>query len=518
MCPRERTVMRSTREIIRLSFELELSGNEIARATGISRGVVQNCINAAKKANIRWTQAVDLDDMTLERILFTEENKDQKQSEPGFVEPEYEWINREMKKRGVNMQLLWTEYIGETAKGKYSYSQFNRKYRKWLRRQELSMRQEHKAGDKLFVDYAGQTVPVVIDRETGDVKMAQIFVAVLGASNYHYVEGSWSQDLPSWINAHVRAFNFLKGVPQCLVPDNLKSGVTKAESFDPLINRTYHRMAQHYGCHIRAARKIHPKDKAKVEKGVQYSETWILARLRNFTFFSLQQLNETIQELLGELNNQPFQKMSGTRYSQYQAIDLPALGPLPKQPFELEDWLVDELIGKDYHITVEGHHYSVPHQLRGERVDVRYTDAIVEVLHNNIRAASHLRNKIEGGISTSDEHRPPQHALYAGMSAELFLRQAAEVGVFTRQVISAIIEAHPYPQLAFDKCFGILSSLRRKYGDDRIEAVAEYALRIGSPTYGVMKAALEAGSAMPQQLTISTFDGHENIRGPMEFA
>jgi transposase len=256
-------------------------------------------------------------------------------------------------------------------------------------------------------------------------------------------------------------------------------------------------------------------DKAKVEKGVQYSETWVLARLRNFTFFSLQQLNETIQELLVELNNQPFQKVSGTRYSQYQALDLPALGPLPEQPFELEHWLINVLIEKDYHVTVEGHHYSVPHHLRCERVDVRYTDAIVEVFHNNLRVASHIRNKLAGGMSTLDEHRPAKHALYAGMSAELFLQKAAEVGVFTRQVI---LEAHPYPQLAFDKCFGLLFSLRRKYGDDRLESVAEYALRIGSPTYRVMKVAIENGCALPRQLTISTFDGHDNIRGPMEFA
>jgi transposase len=222
---------------------------------------VQNCINAAIKANVSWKQAVALNDITLEKTLYPAENNDMKELEPRFTEPDYEWIYREMKKRGVNMQLLWTEYMEGSTEGKYSYSQFNRRYRAWQRRQALSMKQEHKAGDKLFVDYAGQTVPVVIDRETGDVRMAQIFVAVLGASNYHYMEASWSQDLPSWINAHVRAFNFLQGVPQCLSPDNLKSGVTKAENFDPLINRTYQRMAQHYGCHIRAARKFHPKDK-----------------------------------------------------------------------------------------------------------------------------------------------------------------------------------------------------------------------------------------------------------------
>ena len=199
------------------------------------------------------------------------------------------------------------------------------------------MRQEHTAGEKLFVDYAGQTVPVVVDRATGEVEMAQIFVAVLGASNYLYMDASRSQDLPSWIRSHVRALEFIKGVPQYLIPDNLKSGVTKAEPFDPAINKTYQRLARHYQCAIRPARKYHPKDKAKVEKGVQFSETWVLARLRDYTFFSFAELNEKIQELTDELNSQPFQKMSGTRASLYQAIDLPALRPLPRVSIPAEN-------------------------------------------------------------------------------------------------------------------------------------------------------------------------------------
>ena len=504
--------MRSMREILRLSLDLKLSANEIHRNTGTSRGAIQNCLKAAKSRNLDWTAAADWDDKTLEEELFGPKRL----IEPKFVEPDWNALYIELKKPGVNRQLLWSEYIGDSEEGKFSYSQFNRRFKVWLKRQELSIRQQHKAGDKLFVDYAGPTVPVVVSRETGEVEMAQVFVAVLGASNYTYIEAAPSQDLHCWINAHVRALNFFKGVPQYLVPDNLKSAVTKAERFDPFVNRTYHRLAQHYHCAIRPARTYHPKDKAIAEKGVQFVETWILARLRNYTFFSFAHLNEVIQELLVELNNQPFQKISGTRLSMYQALDLPALQPLPKTPFELEDWLTDIKIEKDYHVTVGGHHYSVPHQLRGERVDVRYTDHVVEIFRNNIRVTSHLRNKIEHGQTTLDEHRPPQHALYAGMSAEKFLRQAEGVGAFTRQVISAILQAQPYPQLAFDKCFGILSSLRRKYGDTKLEAAAEYAMRIGSPSYRIVKAALEA-PCLPQQLTITTLDAHTNLRGPEEF-
>jgi transposase len=510
MCPRERTDMRSTREILRLSLDLNLSTNEISRMTCISRGAIQNCLKAAKAKQVDWR--CDCSDSELEEKLFGAKPA----IAPKLIEPAWNEVYTELQKPGVNRMLLWTEYIGDWPEGKYSYSQFNRRLQAWMNKQELSMRQEHKAGKNLFVDYAGDTVPVVVDRETGLVELAQIFVAVLGASNYTYVEASWSQGLHAWINAHIRAFNFFKGVPECLVPDNLKSGVTKAEHYDPLLNRTYRRLAQHYGCGIRPARAYRPKDKAKVEKGVQFAETWVLGRLRNLTFFSLAQLNETLQKLLVELNDRPFQKLAATRRSLYESVDRPALQKLPAVPFEFEDWLTAIKVEKDYHVTVAGHHYSVPHQLRGERVDVRYTDHVVEVFRNNVRVTSHPRNHIENGLSTLDEHRPPEHALYAGMSTENFLKRSEVIGPFTKQVIAEIIRSHPYPQLAFDKCFGILYSLRKKHGDQRLEAAAEYAVRIGSPSYRVMKAALE-NADLPQQLTITTIDAHQNLRGPQQF-
>jgi transposase len=496
-----------------MALELKLAMNEIHRVTGVSRGVIQKCVNAARAKGIQWPLPDDLDDKALEEQLFGHKLAD---TTIKLVEPDWNMVSTELRKPGVNRRLLWMEYIGNSPVGKYCYSQFNRRLKKWLKRQELSMRQEHKAGDKLFVDYAGQRVPVVIDRESGEALFAQIFVAVLGASNYTYIDASWKQDSRSWIKSHVRALEYLKGVPRCLVPDNLKSGVTEAEPFEPLLNETYNRLGQYYDCAIVPARSGHPKDKAKVEKGVQFGETWVLARLRNLTFFSLEQLNETIQELLIELNNEPFQKSEGTRYSLYQSIDLPALKPLPQSPFEFEEWLIRVKVEKDYHVCVTGHHYSVPHELRGERVDIRYTDDVVEILHNNIRVTSHPRNKIQKAHSTHEEHRPPQHALYAGASAENFLDQAAAVGGFTSQVITAIINAYPYPQLAFKQCFGILNSLLTKYGPTKLETACEYAVRIGSPGYRVVKAALES-TGLPQQMTLSMIDSHENIRGPEEY-
>lgn len=514
MSPRARTDMYSIREILRLSLELNLSGNDIHRTLKISRDVVQKCLKAAKARSIAWPIPEDIDDMALAAILFEQET-DPKKLE--FIEPDCEWIHKELKKRGVTRYLLWQEYVGGSPVNKYSYSQFKRKYRHWVKKNELSMRQEHKAGDKLFVDYAGDAIPVVIDRTTGETRMAQIFVAVLGASNFCYGEASWSQDLESWIGAHVRTLQYIQGVPECLVPDNLKSGVTEADRFDPIINRTYRRLAQHYGCSVRPARAYRPKDKAKVEKGVQVFESWILARLRNYTFFSLHHLNEVIQELLVELNNTPFQKMSGTRAELYRTIELPALDPLPNTPFEMEEWMTGIKVDKSYHVSVQGHFYSVPYQLRGERVDLRFTDSIVEVFRNNIRIASHPRNKIENGTSTLNEHRPPQHALYAGISPEKLVSDAKEVGPFTVKVIESILEAHPYPQLAFDKCFGILRSLRNKYGGTELERASEYSIRIGTPTYRMIKAVLESDS-LPQQLTLATIDSHENIRGSQEYS
>ncbi|MGI0134383.1 MAG: IS21 family transposase, partial [Candidatus Micrarchaeaceae archaeon] len=274
MSPRARTEMHFLREILRLAFELKLSGNEISKNTRISREAVQQCINAAKIAEITWQQAAELDDITLSSKLFQTNS----QTADKFVQPDWNYVHDELKKRGVTRLLLWKEYTDNSPTGKYSYSQFKRRYADWLQRQQLSMRQEHKAGEKLFVDYAGQTVPVVIDRVSGEVRLAQIFVAVLGASNYGYADGSWSQDLPSWIESHNRAFQFFQGAPTFLIPDNLKSAVTDAEPFDPLVNKTYQRLAEHYGCAVKPARTYHPKDKAKVEKGVQVVENWILAR------------------------------------------------------------------------------------------------------------------------------------------------------------------------------------------------------------------------------------------------
>jgi transposase len=512
--PRERTDMRSVREIIRLSQSLNLSANEIHRITGTSRGTIQNILRRIKDSNLTWPLPAEMDDHSLEAALYGSED-----AKPGkFEEPDWSYIHKELKRRGVNIRLLWEEYSHSTTI-RYSYSQFCRRYRKWCKQCDIEMLQIHHAGDKLFVDYAGDTIRVT-NRETGEVTYAQIFVGVLGASNYCYCEATENQSLRCWIQAHARMLTTFGGVPKCLVPDNLKSAVTKADRWDPTINETYRRLAEHYGCAIRPARVQKPKDKAKVEKGVQFAETWVLARIRNMEFFSFVELNEVIQEVVEELNDRPFQKLSGTRRTWFDSIDKPALQKLPQKPFEFEEWNIAITVPKNYHIRVDEHHYSVPYKLRNETVDIRKTDDMIEVFHNNTRVASHVRNRIEHGTTTDEEHRAPAHAAYSGLSPEYFLHEAGVVGKSTRLVVQHILAEASYPQLAFDKCFGIVKSLQNKYGAADLERACQFALTAGSPAYPIVKHALKMGvDNLPVQQTISPefVNSHKNIRGATSF-
>lgn len=507
--------MRSIREIVRLSSSLKLTANEIHRVTGVSRGTVQGLLRKIKERQLVWPLPEEMDDASLEKLLYGE-SKRQPQK---FQEPDWETIHRELKRAGVNKQLLWEEYICASGQTGYSYSQFCRRYSKWCRQCDIEMRQEHIAGDKLFVDYAGDTMRI-IDQETGAVKFAQLFVGVLGASNFCFAEASESQSLRCWIQSHVRMFRAFGGVANCLVPDNLKSGVTKSDRWDPLINESYSRLAVHYDCSIRPARSGKPKDKAKVEKGVQYAETWIMGRLRNMDFFSLADLNEAIRTLVNELNDRPFQKLAGTRRSWFEQLDRPALKKLPTRDFEFEEWELNKTVPKDYHVCVSGHYYSAPYHLRGKSVDIRKTDDTIELLHEGKRVASHARSIIVNGFTTNIEHRPAQHAIYAGLTPEYFLNEASKIGAATTTVIGHILDESKYPQLGFDKCFGLLKSLQKRYGPDQLERACRFALNAGSPAYRIVKAALEQGvDQLPEQvsLPLELTNSHRNVRGSSEY-
>jgi transposase len=325
--------MRKVTEVLRLKHEAKLSHEKIACAVGLSKGSVGNYVNQAKAMGITWPLPPGMDEAQLEAKLLQGQTK----RTSGFVKPDFPCIHQELKRKGVTLQLLWAEYAEAHGGGTYRYSQFCFHYQRWRARQKRSMRQLHRAGEKLFIDYCGQTVPIV-DGATGELRQAQVFVAVLGASSYTYAESTWTQELPQWIASHQRAFQFFGGVVELLVPDNLRSGVSKACRYDPQPNATYQELARHYPTAILPARPYKPKDKSKAEVGVQVVERWILARLRHQTFFSLSELNGAIRELLVDLNARPFQKLPGSRKSAFESLDKPALKPLPDSPYEYAEW------------------------------------------------------------------------------------------------------------------------------------------------------------------------------------
>ena len=376
------------------------------------------------------------------------------------------------------------------------------------------MRQDHRAGEKLFVDYAGQTVPV-IDRATGEIRGAQIFVAVLGASNYTYAEATWTQGLPDWIGSHQRALRFLGGVPELVVPDNLRSGVSKAHRYEPDTNPTYQDMASHYGIAVLPTRVRRPRDKAKVEGGVLVVERWILAALRHRQFFSLRELNAAISELLVKLNNRPFRKLPGCRREHFEQLDRPALQPLPAEPYVYAEWKKAR-VHIDYHVAVDGHYYSVPHALIKREVDVRMTHNTIECFHRGERVASHQRSNLKGRHTTVAAHMPESHRQAGEWSPERLLKWAAKAGPATEKLIRTVMASRKHPQQAYRSCLGILR-LGNAYGNERLEAACRRALMLGSCRYksieSILKHRLDE-QPLEEQQELALPDTHDNIRGP----
>jgi transposase len=363
-------------------------------------------------------------------------------------------------------------------------------YQPWRRRLDVVLRQDHAAGEKLFVDYAGATIPIH-DPQGGPERQAAIFVAVLGASNYTYVEATWTQELPNWIASHVRTFEFIGGLTELLIPDNLKSGVTTAHRYEPFLNRTYQEMAEHYGIAVLPARPVKPRDKAKVEVGVQGVERRILAPLRNRTFFSLQELNEAIWELLQVYNQRPFQKLSSNRQILFETLEKPLLKPLPSQPYEFAEWKKVR-VNIDYHVEVQKHYYSVPYQLVRQQLDVRLTSSVVEIFHQGKRVASHARSFVEHRHTTVLEHMPQGHRQYAEWTPVRLAQWAGESGEATRAVVEKILASHYHPEQGYRSCLGIMR-LGKKYGKDRLEAACRRALNIPSPRYHHIESILKSG-------------------------
>ena len=504
----ERLSMRKIAEVLRLKWACGLTNREIARGCSISHSTVSEYIKRAEAAGIKWPIPETLNEDGLYRLLFPE--KVQAADLAVKPLPDWEKVRKELKKRNVTLHLLWEEYREIYPNG-YSYSQYCELYHGYVQKLDPPMRQNHKAGEKLFVDYAGDTIPIV-DPETGEVRQASIFVAVLGASSYTYAEAQVSQEMPHWIGGHVRTFAFIGGVTQIIVPDNLKQGVKSPCWYDPDLNQTYQWMAEHYGVAVIPARVRKPRDKAKVEVGVQVVERGIIARLRNRTFFSLAEVNRAISPSLEELNHRKMEHLEKSRLELFEELDKPALRPLPDRPYEYATSKVAR-VNIDYHVAFEKHFYSVPFTLIHEEVRIRASERMVEIYHKSQRepVAVHPRSSVVGHYSTQTAHMPPKHQKAGEWTEERLLRWAGEIGPQTAQLIQSILSSRQHPEQAFRSCLGILR-LSGQYVHFLMETACQEACETKTFNYRGVKAALELLQPVSTPPTAS-LPPHENIRG-----
>ena len=504
----KRMTMRKTREILRQKWELKLSHRQVAASLGCSPGAVGAAVKHAALAGLDWETVCRLGDEDLDARLYAP-------SEPPTQErplPDFQHLHRERRRPGVTLELLHLEYLEEHPGG-YRYTQFCEKYRRWLKKQGRSMRQVHFAGEKLFVDYSGKK-PHYFDPKTGEKVECELFVAVLGASNFTYAEATWTQKIRDWIASHIRAFGYIGGVTKLVVPDQLKSGVTRPDRYEPGVQRTYAELAEHYETAILPARARKPKDKAKVEAGVQVVQRWILARLRDERFFSLAALNQRIAELLEELNDRPMKLYGASRRELFEQLDKPALLPLPGRPFTFGEWQ-RATVNIDYHVAVDHHFYSVPHQYVGEEVDIRVSASTVEVFLRRMRLSAHSRSRERGRHTTIPEHMPEAHRGHLEWSPSRLCAWAAKVGPRTAELVENILESRPHPEHGYRSCLGIMR-LSKKYGQERLEAACERGLAAGARSYRHIDSILKNGLdqvPLDEANNHQPLPAHENVRG-----
>jgi len=503
--------MRKVREILRLGLNCQMGCREIARSCSISHSTVSEYLSRVKGDGLTYGEIEKMSDGELERLVKGGRAGKAGKSNGRRPQPDWGVIHQELKKSGVTLQLLWQEYKQIHPDG-YQSTQFCELYNRWKNKLKVSLRQSYKAGEKMFVDYAGQTVSVV-DPKSGELRDAQVFVAVLGASNYTYTEATWDQSLPSWIGSHVRAFEYFGGVVRIVVPDNLRSGVSRACRYEPDINPTYLEMATHYGTAVIPARVRRPKDKAKVEGGVLIVERWILASLRNRTFFSLTELNKAIFELREKLNHRPFKKLEGSRHSWFENLEREALLPLPQTRYVFAEWKKAR-VNIDYHVELNRHYYSVPYKLVREEVDLCYSATTVEIFHRGQRVASHIRDNRPGAHTTHKEHMPHSHQQYLEWTPSRIIHWAGTVGKSTALVVETIMNGRQHPEQGYRSCLGILR-LAKNYSPDRLEAACHRAMAIKGCNYKSIRSILEKGldqQPLPNSTTQPPVN-HANIRG-----
>jgi transposase len=463
--------MRKLKEVLRL-HSLGMSQHQIARSCSVSQSTVHDYVSAAEAAGVMWPLPDGWDDRQIGHKLFPQRPA----PEVWRKHPEPDWvgIHNELKThKNLTLQLIWQEKRESDPEG-YGYSRFCDLYRRWLKKLDLVLRQTHRAGEKMFVDYAGATIPIH-DPVTSEVHPAAVFVAVLGASSYTFAEATAGQDLQSWAGSHIRAFEYFGGVTEIVVPDNLKSAVTHPGYYEPDLNPTYRDLGEHYGVAIIPARPYRPRDKAKAEVGVQVVQRWIVAALRKRKFFSLGEVNLAIAGLLTKLNQRPFRKREGSRASLFAQLDRPALKPLPDTRFEFGQWKTTR-VDLNYHVEIDRHCYSVPHALVHQEVEVRTTADTVEVFCRGVRVASHVVSAESGKATTLTEHMPKSHQKYVGRTPMVLIEEAQRIGPWTGQLVEATMEAKRHPEQGFRSCLGILL-LAKTYSAERMEAAAQRAVR-----------------------------------------
>ena len=509
----ERLPMRKVRDVLRLKAG-GLGKRKIAASLGISATAAGACLRRAREAGIAWPLADEMTEEALEARLYPA-SAALAQLASQRPQPDWAAIHRELKRPGVTLQLLWEEHRA-IHPGGYGYSRFCELYRAWEVRLSPSMRQVHIAGERMFVDYAGKKL-AIMDGLTGDVMSAELFVAVLGASNYTYAEATLSQGLVDWIGSHTRAFAFFGGVAAQTVSDNLKSGIAKACFYEPTVNRTYAEMATHYDTAILPARPYKPRDKAKVEVAVQVATRWIIAKLRNRCLFSLTELNAAIAELVTALNNRVTRHLGASRRMLFEELERPALKSLPIEPYTYAQWK-ECRPGFDYHVEVEKHYYSVPYQLMREKMWARITARTVEVFHRGKRVAAHVRSSSNRRHTTVREHMPSSHRRFADWTPEQLKRRADEIGPSTSALVQIILRERPHPEQGFRSSIGIIN-LAKSYGHERVEVACNRALEIGARSYTSVKSILK--NNLDQRRRAMAADGpaitHSNIRGPGYF-
>ena len=511
--PRPRIVMRKIREVLRLTFGERLARRHISRATGVPFTTVSDYLKRAMVAGLAvWPLPMDIDDGELERRLFVSA------SPPAVTRPVPDWmyVKNELRRKGVTLQLLHDEYLQQHPDDGYQYSQFCRLYYEWRRHLDVVLRQDHVAGKKMFIDFPGQTVPIY-DPESEEVVMkAQIFVAVLGCSNFVFAEALPSQQLVPWVNAHAHCFANFGGCPEVAVIDNLPAGVAKAHRYEPIVNESYLDMASHFGVAVVPARPFRPRDKAKVEAAVLLVERWVLARMRNRRFYSLGELNVAIKELLTVVNNKPFKKMPGSRRSVFEEVEKPALRPLPSRAYEFATFKHGRKVGIDYHVEVDRHYYSVPYQYIGRRVDVRYTATTVEVFFEGRRLTSHIRSFVPSRFTTKEEHRPQSHRRHLEWPPQRLVSWAEKTGPKTAALVKGLMESRPHPEMGYRACLGIMR-LSKRYGEKRVEAACTRALSVRALSYRSVESILKNGldsKPLPERNDRPVDRRHhENVRG-----